>query len=59
MQKYNIGDKVKVVDYYDKDKIGTIGVVNDIINGNHYRIDQSNNYIQDCCLELCDNKTPN
>lgn len=53
MAKFKIGDKVKVVEYYDKQKIGTVGIVNDIVNGNHLRIDGSNTYIQDTCLELC------
>lgn len=55
MSKFKIGDRVKIVDFYDKSKIGTVGVVNDIMYGNHCRIDDSNNYIQDSCLELlCD-----
>lgn len=53
MGKFNIGDKVKIKYFYNKSKIGIIGVVNDILFGNHYRIDNSNNYIQEECLEYC------
>lgn len=52
MNRFKIGDKVKIVDFYDKSKIGMVGIVNDVKYGNHYCIDNSNNYIQDSCLEL-------
>lgn len=53
MGKFKIGDKVKIESFYDKSKNGIIGVVNDILFGNHYRIDNSNNYIQEECLDFC------
>ena len=53
MAKFKIGDKVKIESFYEKSKIGYTGVVNAIEYGNHYRIDDTNNYIQEECLVLC------